>query len=175
MIFVHCGLSKLDKDAANRSKKLLQQISDGKYEGVASLLALMETCETIRGLAVEVLQVYSAKDWKAMLDETIQFVFKHKNLKIIENNPDERMGTAMIKDLLHYVVAEDANKLLNKYEGKTGKNMKGELEHQGVGCLDCLHIALAKRVGCDMIATFDRDFEDAKAEIEPFIIQDRIW
>jgi predicted nucleic acid-binding protein len=50
-----------------------------------------------------------------------------------------------------------------------------EYKHKGVGCVDCLHIALAKRIGCDMIATFDRGFEETKGEIEAFIIQDNVW
>ena len=173
-IFVHCGLKRLDEDKARRSKKLLKQIAEGKYEGVASLLCLTEICEVIRGLAVEVFNIHSAKDWREMIEETVRFVFQNKNIKIIENNPNERIGTARIKDLLYYSIAEEAHKLIKNYEGKTVKEQDG-FRHKGVGCIDCFHLALAKRIGCDMIATFDRDFEETKGEIEPFIVQDRIW
>lgn len=173
-IFVHCGLIHLNKDKARRSKKLLKQISEGKYQGIVSLLCLTELCEVIRGLSVEALGVYSPKDWKEMIKETMKFIFGTPNVKIIENNPNERVGTSMIKDLLYCSVAEEAYRLIEKYEGKTAEE-RGEFKHKGPGCVDCLHIALAKRINCDKIATFDRDFEMTKKEIEPFIIQDKIW
>lgn len=173
-IFIHCGLSQLDQGKAKRSKKLLEQISQGKYEGVVSTLCLLEICEVVRGLAVEVLGVNSPADWKAMISSTIEFIFKNKNIKVIESNPEERLGTSKIKDLMYCSVVDDAHRMIVKYSGTT-KEERGKFVHKGVGCVDCLHLALAKMVECDLIATFDRGFEETRIEVEPLIIQDKVW
>jgi predicted nucleic acid-binding protein len=34
-----------------------------------------------------------------------------------------------------------------------------------------MHLAIAKEAGCTKLATFDRDFDETRAELQPILLQ----
>jgi predicted nucleic acid-binding protein len=157
------------------AKRFLQRVQDGKYEGVVSLLTLMELTKNVRSLCVKLLGEYDSRSWNERMAEAYKVINSIKNIKIIEGNPDERVGTALIKDILYSDIVKEAHSILAKYSGKVYDDPEKGFIHSGLNCVDGLHIILAKRTGCYKIATFDNGFLETASEIVPLLLQKDLW
>jgi predicted nucleic acid-binding protein len=175
-ILVHYVLRKIDRSKARKCQKLLSTIQKGDYEGVVSLLALMECTKVVRELAAEMM-ICRPSDWKEMIGKSVKALMEINNLTFVEGSPEERVASAKIKDLLYGNLSWQAYAIIEKYSGKCVPNPsdRTSAKHDGLSPCDCLHICIAKAMDCDQMATFDRDFKESKAEITPYFVQDNVY
>ncbi len=174
-VFVYYFVTEEKPEFSDIAKRFLQKIEDGKYEGVVSLLTLMELTKTVRNLCVKLMSEYYAKTWNERMAEAYKVINSFKNIRIIEGNPDERVGTALIKDILYSEIAKEAHGILAKYAGKVFNDRREGLVHSGINCVDSLHIVSARKTGCYKIATFDNGFLETTSEIVPLMLQKDLW
>jgi predicted nucleic acid-binding protein len=157
------------------AKRFLKKIEEGKYEGVVSLLTLMELTKAVRSLCVELMSEYDPENWKQFIAKVYEVINSFKNIKIVEGNPSERVGISMIRDILYSEIVKEAHNILSRHNGKVFVNEKGKLTHSGINCVDSLHIILARKTGCGRIATFDNGFVETKSEMIPLMLQRDLW
>lgn len=100
-IFVYYSLTRYHSKFSQIAKRFLEKIQKGKYEGVVSILTVMELVKAIRSICVEVLGEYDPKTWKKRIGKMVEAIIKMKNIKLIEGDPTERVGLSLIKDLLY--------------------------------------------------------------------------
>lgn len=174
-VFVYYFITKEKPEFSLIAKRFLQKIEDGKYEGVVSLLTLMELTKTVRSLSVQLMSEYDPQTWKERMSEAYKVINSIKNIKIVEGNPDERVGTALIKGILYSEIVKEAHGILEKYTGKVYDSRQEGLIHSGINCVDGLHIVLARKTGCYKIATFDNGFLETTSEIVPLLLQKDLW
>lgn len=171
-IFVFQNITSLIPEFSRLSRLFLGKVQSGKYEGIVSIVSLMEFTKQIRELMVKA-NVVKKSDWLDAAKIAIESIYKMKNVKIIEGNPDERKNLLLIQTMLHSEVAWESFDILSKYPGSVKKDK--EIEHDGIHPIDAFHIVLAKRMGCDRIATLDQDFRETDGEIESLLLQEDIF
>jgi predicted nucleic acid-binding protein len=161
---------------SQRSEELLSKIERGKYEGIVSILSIMELVKSIRGLLTECNNC-DKNAWREATRSAIEAIYKIKNIQIIEGDPTERKTSSQIEDLLYSTFIWKGFEILNKYPGKPGKSksINHDFEHDGLSPVDTLHITLAQKMSCSKIATFDHDFKESRGEIMPLMLQEDIY
>lgn len=174
-IFVYYSLTRYVPRFSQIAKSFLQKIEKGKYEGVVSMLAIMELIKVIRSVCVQEMGEYDSKIWKDRISRVITAILKMKNIKLVEGSPEERVGIALIKDLLHSEIVWEGYEIIDRHPGSVQKISRTKFRHKGLSCVDSLHLVLAKKVGCRRIATFDKGFEESRDVLEPVILQKDIW
>lgn len=174
VVLVHYTITKINRTFSRKTKELLSKIESGEYEGVVSLLALMECTKVIRHLEASINSNCNPRDWKKRMSALVAALLQFKNVRIVEGSPTNRSYSPKIKDLLYGAISWQAYDIMDKYPGRCKQTPRG-YKHDGLSACDCLHICIAKAMGCQSIATFDRDFDESRKEIKPFFIQDRIF
>jgi len=169
-VLIFYYITKFDVRFSTICREFLKKVESGKYEGVVSLLGLMELVKQIRELLVKS-GTYDPSDWQASIRKAIEGIYSIKNVKIVEGSQNERRPFGMVSELSHSEIAWESFDIITKYHGKI-KEGKNGLEHDGIHPVDALHVALAKRMGCTMIATFDRDFRETAPEVQSLLLQD---
>lgn len=164
------------RDLAEISKRFLNYIERGRFKGVVSTIGMMEIIKIIREILVEIEGVHNPDDWKREVDEAIKSIYGIENIQIVEGKHDE-MPTEPPEKFHFSGLVRQAFTILRNYSGKTGEDRErqGRYVHDGLYPMDALHIALAKAIGCDKIATFDQDFAESKAEIPPLNLIKDTW
>lgn len=173
MVFAYYFFQRYKPDFSGKAVRLLKKIEDGKYEGIISILSILELIKVIRSNLVEGGNC-SPRDWQEAVKEAVKTIYKMKNLEVIEGNPDERLAISQIQDLLHSSVLWYSFEIINKYPG-TVRLEKEKYVHDGLSAGDAMHITLAKRMGCAKIATFDHDYKESRGEIELLMLQEDIF
>jgi predicted nucleic acid-binding protein len=169
-VLVYFFISNLDPKFSKKSKDFLERVESGKYEGTISLFALMELVKQLRELLVRA-NICSPADWDVSIKKALEKIYKMPNIKIVEGTLAERKQSLTPFSLSHSEIAWDSFDIMNKYQGSV-KIKSGNYEHDGLHPIDAVHVTLAKRMGCVMIATFDRDFKETNGEITPLLLQD---
>lgn len=147
----------------------LKDVSQGKYEGLVSLLAIKEVVKGIRNIFAKKGESNPAV-WMVEEKSFINRISRFQGIKIIEGRPDERTGLAT-DPMVFGSISRDALQIMMNHGGKSKfVEATKKLEHDGVHPMDVLHIALAKKMGCSKIATFDEDFLETKDELEPMLL-----
>lgn len=148
----------------------LDDVNDGNYEAVVSLLVIKEVVKFIRNIFV-LNGKYNPEVWMQEEKNVIDRIFRLQGVKIIEGRPDE-IRTLKPEEIAFGNLSHDALETLLKYGGRMKfRKKKRRREHDGVHPMDVLHIALAKKMLCAKIATFDFDFKETKKEIEPIVLE----
>lgn len=158
---------------SRKSKDFLSKVESGEYEGTISLFALMELIKQIRELLVKA-DVCMKADWEQAIKQAFQAIYSMQNIKIIEGTVVEKDETDSITLLTHSEIAWDSFNIMNKYCG-TVKVNNGGFCHDGIHPVDAVHIALAKRMGCTAIATFDRDFRETDDVVKSLFLLDDLF
>lgn len=154
-----------DSHTLPAAQRFLKDVSSGKYEGIISLLAVKEFVKFIRNLSVANGDNDPQK-WLEREKRLLDVIWRLKGVKIIEGTSEERAVSGT--NLSFADVSMEALTLMKKYGGSVKRNPNtNKMEHDGIHPMDALHIAVAKGMGCSKIATFDNDFIETKAEIEP--------
>ena len=66
---------------------------------------------------------------------------------------------------------DDVGRIMKIFPGRAREDKRGlGYEYDGLGNSDCTHIFLAKRYDCQLLATFDSDFEESRPEIQPLLM-----
>jgi predicted nucleic acid-binding protein len=172
-VLVFHFITRFEPRYSAKCKELLEKVESGKYEAMISLFALMELVKQIRELLVKQ-NVFDHGEWQESVKEAVEAIFRMKNVKIVEGNPDERKAIATDSGLSHSAIAWDSFDIINKYQGSV-KRRKNEFEHDGIHPVDAVHISLARKMGCSMIATLDRDFREADSEVKSLLLQEDIY
>ena len=172
-VLVFNFITQFDPRFSRAAKEFLKRVESGKYEGIISLFVLMELAKQIRELMVKA-NVCRPQDWQDSIKIAIEAIYKMQNMKIVEGNSAERKSLTTALSLLHSEIAWDSFDIMSKYHGST-KQKNGELEHDGIHPVDALHIALAKRMGCALIATLDHDFRETDHEIKSLLLQTDVF
>ena len=148
-----------------KAQKFLNEVSSGKYEGIISLLAVKEFVKFIRNLSVTSYGENNPQKWLQREERLLKSVWKIKGVKIIEGKSEERIVSGTT--LAFADVSMEALTLLRKYGGSVKRDpTTNKMVHDGLAPMDTLHIAVAKGMGCSKIATFDKDFNETKGELE---------
>jgi predicted nucleic acid-binding protein len=153
-----------------KATSIMSKIEQSKFEGVVSSLTLMEFIKILRGAFIR----SGNKDMKAIEDairEMVKVLYHIDNLYFVEGRPPEFCLMDEIKTVFFHNISQIAFEMICKYRGRI-KDSSGELEHYGLSPMDVLHLALAKKLGCDKIVTDDWAFKDAEKEITPLILTD---
>lgn len=154
----------------NIASKFLDDVKEGKYEAVVSLLAIKEVVKFIRNIFV-LSGKSKSEAWMKEEKNVIDRILRLQGVKIIEGRADE-IRLLKPEEMAFGNLSHDALAILQKYGGGVKFIKKKErFEHDGVHPMDVLHIALAKKMLCAKIATFDKDFKETKKEIESIILE----
>jgi len=168
-VLVNYSFKKGNEQFSLLAMTLLNKVQIGLYEGVISTLCLMELMTSLRGLLTSH-GVRDPQKWRSAIEEAFQAIFRVKNIVLVEGNPNERIGTDEIRDLFYSSIVWEAFEILTKHPGKAGLDKENKLKHDGLSAPDVIHIALAKRLACSEIASFDEDFLESKGEIYALIL-----
>jgi predicted nucleic acid-binding protein len=172
-VLVFFFVTNFDKRFSKVSKDFLTRVESGKYEGMISLFVLMELIKQVRELLVKA-NICNRKDWDANIKKAVEAIYKMQNIKIVEGSSDEQKSSSIVSGLSHSEIAWESFEVMNKYQGFV-KQKNNELEHDGIHPVDAVHITLAKKMGCSMIATLDRDFRETDGEIKSLLLQEDIF
>jgi len=156
------------------SKRFLKNVEEGRFEGIVSIFSILELIKIIREILVQLEDVRDPKEWEKEIRIVIETIFKTNNIKIVEGPSKECARFDDIRDLLYATVLWDSFELMNKYQGKILWNGH-EFRHEGLYPADTLHLVLAKKTGCNKIATFDRDFDETRDVVQPIILDRNSW
>jgi predicted nucleic acid-binding protein len=130
----------------------------------------MELVKQLRELLVKA-NVCMKADWEQAVKIAFESIYKMQNMKIIEGTLTEKGEVDPCTLLTHSEVAWDSFNLMTKYCGSV-KLKNNVLVHDGIHPVDAVHVALAKKLGCSMIATLDRDFKETDSEVKSLILLD---
>jgi len=157
-----------------RAQAFIEGVCDGKYEGVVSLVTLMEVVKVLRVLYIEKGK-YDPSFWNAKTDEAIDKINKLPKMKIVSGTVSEtgKSYTRTTCDEMSFgQFTDESLKLLKKYPGNVKQNKAGtKYEHDGISVVDALHIVIAKKYDCNKIVSFDGDFNTTASEIKPIVIE----
>ena len=169
-ILVFFFIRTFDASFSKMAKDFLTKVESGQYEGVISLFVLMELVKQLRELLVKA-NVCMKADWETAVKTAFEAIYKMQNMKIIEGTVAEKGQSDSCSLLTHSEVAWDSFNIMNKYCGSV-KLKNGGFVHDGIHPVDAVHVALAKKTGCSMIATLDRDFKETDNEVKSLILLD---
>jgi predicted nucleic acid-binding protein len=172
-VLVFFFITSFNANFSSKSKEFLDKIRAGKYEGTISLFVLMELVKQIRELLVRA-DVCTKEDWEKAIKMAFEAIYSMPNMKIIEGTVLEKGKTDKLSLLYHSEIAWDSFNIMTKYCGKVKVN--GAIFcHDGIHPVDAVHIALAKRMGCTAIATFDKDFRETDKEVPSIVLMEDVF
>lgn len=156
----------------SKAEQIIVNIQKEKYEGIVSLLTLMEFVKVLREAFVKQNHMNIAENDKD-INTKIGQLFRINNLCFVEGRAPEFKDSLSEADNVYFnSVSQKAFEIMSKYIGKIAKDENDEMEHKGIHAMDAFHIALAKAIACDKIVTDDYAFWDTKDEIIPLVITD---
>ncbi|MFQ5951635.1 MAG: type II toxin-antitoxin system VapC family toxin [Candidatus Geothermarchaeales archaeon] len=158
-VLINYQLGHVVKGFADRATRFLLQVEDGRYEGIVSILTLLEFISAARRILAEKGDVDDSDQREEIVSESVEAIFQMKNLTMVDFSHDE---ITLSDSLLR------AYDVLRRYfTGRTTSNGR----HLTLKAADALHIVMAQRLGCDKIVTFDENFVETEPEIEPILLQ----
>lgn len=172
-VLIFYYITKFDANKSETCRNFLKSVESGKYEGVVSLFGLMELVKQIRELMVKTGNC-NPQDWQESVKKAVEGIYSIKNVKIVEGSPSEKKTLAGVSELSHSDIAWEGFDIINKYPGKV-RLSKNEIVHDGIHPVDAVHVSLAKRMGCEMIATLDRDFRETTPEVQSLLLQEDVF
>jgi predicted nucleic acid-binding protein len=140
------------KGRYSASSSFLRSIeSSTKDVGIVSILAIIETFTSGKHILVK--EGHGTIDeLDAKAKESIKYFFMTPNIEIIPKDTDE---------CKLYEILTESNRFANTYKGKI-KYDGTNREYDGFYAPDVMHLALARKYGCERIVTTDGDFDAAK-------------
>lgn len=149
-------------------------VRDGKYEGIISLVTLMEVVKVLRVLYVNK-GINDPDEWNKKTDEAIDKINRLPQMKIVGGTITDagKSYTRSDCDTMSFgKFTEESLELLQKYPGSVKQDGSGKkLQHNGISPVDALHIIVAKRFECNKIVSFDHDFNETSSEITPVVLE----
>ncbi|MDK2939881.1 MAG: hypothetical protein PWQ51_2046 [Methanolobus sp.] len=162
-LFGHKSKDPLDKRNAILSREKLREIENGQYQGVISVLTIMEVYVVARRLVA--LNSANSHDLdeidKIVKEKAMKAFYSINNLELIPNNDF---------DLPISTVLADGYRYIQKYNGRIWKQ-NGKLKHKAMNSPDSIHLSLAIRYNCDEFWTADKDFDRV---VEPITVNNII-
>jgi len=166
-----------------KAKKVIDDIMEGKYKGVVSLLSLLETMDVIRKRFVSITSknVLDRKTDQQRKDY-IHRESEKRYIALIDNVTKAAAAKKMLvvdfKGVNIGDVLTKCNDLLTKNFGDIRffnrcwqcRSRYDHYTYKGVGPIDAMHFDLAKRIPCDLFITTDKGFSGLDGEIAISII-----
>ena len=142
---------------SRHASSFIEAVENKKLTAVITELTLNEFAKVLRVILVK--QGYTNPQyWAEQLDICMNRIYQlPDNVQMISSNSISSDG----KNYQFFDITSDAYGFIMKYPGKT-KQMKKHKEHNGLSTVDTLHIAIACKLGCSIIVTSDKGFEDVK-------------
>ena len=173
-VLVYYFYTKQRGDFSAIAKSFLQRVEKAKFEGVISSLTLMELIKSLRELLVKYGHIKDSKTIEEIISKIVSQLYAVNNIHFVEGRPPDFEPATEVEKLYYYVMSHESLKLLQLCKGRiSAESDSGEPKHEGLHPLDVLHVVLAKRLNCDKIATFERNFRESASEVVPLILQDR--
>ena len=181
-VLVAYGLGTDDPHYA-KAKSVINDITQGKYRGVVSILSLLETMDVIR-------KRITNRTPKTVLDrkpepERKRYVSQESEKRYKELIED-LTGAAKAKKMLLIgfdgvdvgKVLAECNDLLVRNFGEIKpydmcwqcRNRYEHYEYKGIGPIDAMHFDLAKRISCNLFITTDKGFSSLDGEMAVSVI-----
>jgi len=161
-----------------KAKQVIDEIMQGKYRGVVSVLSLLETMDVIRKRLVsntpknvldaqtdfqrrEYIWRESEKRYGTLIDNLTRAV-KAKQMFIVNfNGVNIAEVLTMCKDLL----LKNFGDIRFFNHCWLCRRTYEHYEYKGLGPMDAMHFDLAKRIHCDLFITTDKSFSGLDGEI----------
>jgi hypothetical protein len=108
-------------------------------------------------------------DWDNEFSHAMNIIYRLKNMRIIK---EASFGSGYGRQCYLHQLIDEITRIMRHYKGKA-VDLRGnptKQVHDGLGSPDCIHVFLARRYGCDKIATFDHDFEESRPDIVPLLL-----
>jgi len=177
-VLVYYFYTKQQRDFSKKAQALLKKIENTKFEGVISSFTLMEVIKSLRELLVKYGNIRKVADIEEIIRQQISGLFAIRNIRFVEGRPPDFTPMPEVKELYFCTVCNEALGIISECTGKPDIDRgTGEVVHRGLHAPDILHVALAKKLQCDKLATFEWNFQETIKEIVPLILQDHnaIW
>lgn len=181
-VLVAYGLGPDDRHYEN-AKAVINDIMQGDYKGVVSLLALLETKDVIRKRIVgktpknvldaksgaekkNHIEQESAKRYVTLIDNVTKAA-KAKKMLIVDF---KGVSIADVFDVCDYLLSKNFGDI-KLYSRCFACNASYEhYEYKGMGPIDAMHFDLAKRMPCELFITTDKGFAGLDGQIAVSII-----
>jgi predicted nucleic acid-binding protein len=164
------GFLKKDHRLHAKATDIMAKIEKMKFEGIISSLTLMEFIKILRDALIKA-GMTDMKQIEDTIREMVKALYCIENLYFVEGRPPEFSLMDEIKTVYFHSISQNAFEMICKYCGRRRDSSKGA-EHYGLSPMDVLHLALAKKLGCDKIVTDDWAFKDAETEMTPLLLTD---
>ena len=153
------------------SSDFLNEVIAGKFEGIITSLTLNEVIKVTRNIMTGNGKTEPGY-WKSKEKEAMRKIFELPAKNVIISN-DVLENLELSEDELNFEkISDEALTLIKKYQGSTKINEDGKTEHDGLSTVDSLHLAIAKKIACDKIATADADFKETEAELPVLFVKE---
>ncbi|MEM2972494.1 MAG: PIN domain-containing protein [Candidatus Bathyarchaeia archaeon] len=165
------------------AKTVINDILQGNYIGVVSLLALLETMDVIRKRIVdktpkdildgksdtqkkEYVQQESRKRYQELIDKLTKAA-KAKKILLVEHD-----GTNIADVLVtcHNMLTKEFGDIKLYHRCLQCGSDHEHYSYKGIGPIDAMHFVLAKKVPCQIFITTDKSFASLNGEIHVSII-----
>lgn len=154
-----------------KSQAIFEDIKQGKITGIISTLTLMEIMgvfrsikgselSSLRGLSDRAQLEYVLQESKSMYDIIIHELLQMPNL-VFEKGKQTNLQNTLTDA---FAILEKIRGVVKIYDScaKCGSDHPVSV-HKAVAMVDILHALIAKDVGCDVIITFDKGFNELKS------------
>lgn len=158
----------------------MKKIRAARFDGVVSLLALVELVKVMRRLLLAGNKPFRAilrqglKSHTDIIKDIIKQLYDEPNLIFVEGTPPNPVSIPGYVELTYSAASYKSLELMLRYPGKLNSYGPKGPDHKGIFPIDAYHIVLAKCSNCHALATFDTDFEETGGEIRALILQRRM-
>lgn len=150
------------QDFHESAERFLEKVEDGTYEGILSPLTILEYISVVRRILANESHVQDTEKREEAIREAISFFIELDNVVTVKFEPNEVPRMTEGEGQISSVFVEAYNIILTYNEGRLAAHGK----YKFLSAADAIHLVLADLVGCDGIASFDKDFENTEDELE---------
>lgn len=166
-----------------KASEVIQNIIQGRYRGIVSILSLLETMDVIRKRVVDrtSVNILGQKSDLERKKYVLQESTKKYSKLIDDLTKAAKSNQIAIVDFKGTDISEvflSCNDLLSKKFGDVlffdrcwiCRRRYEHYEYKGLGPVDAMHFDLAKRIPCDIFVTTDKGFQGLNGEINVNVI-----
>jgi len=181
-VLVAYGLGHVDVHYPN-AKRIIDEITEGKYRGVISVLSLLETMDVIRKRLVsqtpkdfldarsdlqrkEFIRQESEKRYNALIDNLTKAA-KAKKIIIVDF---DGVNIAEVLTICNDLLSNNFGDIRFFNRCWLCRRRYDHYEYKGIGPVDAMHFDLAKRIHCDLFITTDKGFSGLDGQIAVSVI-----